>query len=103
LDALVPREREDVLRDFAAPVDFLPAGLRAADERLVPPLDDFARVEVGFFAVLRLVVERFADDLRVPPDFLAALPRLDADEEPELPAELVLALPSIDHLPVMTR
>jgi len=96
----VVREREDVLRDFAAP---LAAGLRAGDERLAPPLDDFARVEADFFAVLRLAVEPFADDLLALPDFLAVLPRLDRDEEAELPPELVLALPSIDHLPVMTR
>ena len=97
------REREDVLRDFAAPVDFFAAGLRAAEARLVPALDDFARVDVAFFAVLRLAVERFAVDLRAPPAFFAALLRLDPDDDAELPAELVLAFPSIDHLPDITR
>lgn len=103
----VLRERADVLRDFAAPLDFFAAGLRAAEERLVPPLDDLARVEVDL-AVLRLAVERFAVDrfaegLRAPPDLFAALLRLEPDDDPELPPELELAVPSIDHLPVMTR
>ena len=100
------RERAPLLRDFADPVAFFAAGLRAVEERLVPPLDDLARVEVDFLAGLRLAVERFAAErfavvLRAPPDRFAA-PRLDP-EELELPPEVALALPSIDHLPVMTR
>jgi len=89
-------------RDFVAAVERFAAGLRAADERLAPEDEDFARVEVDFLAVLRLAVprfaverfavERFAVDLRVP------LLRVD---EPELvPA---LALPSTLHLPDITR
>jgi hypothetical protein len=94
------RDREDVLRGFAAPADFFAAGLRAVDERLLPPPDDLARDALDFFAVLRLAVDRLADDLRAPLDFFAAPPRLEPeDDEPEL----ALALPSIDHWPVMTR
>ena len=92
-----------MLRDFAAPLDFFAAGLRAAEARLVPPLDDLARVDVAFFAVVRLAVERFAVDFRALPDLFAALLLLDPDDDAELPPELVLALPSIDHLPVITR
>jgi hypothetical protein len=81
--------------DFAAPVArfgaarFAP-GLRAADARLDPALDDFARVDVfrvplALRALLRVPVERF----------------FVLDDDPELvPA---LALPSIVHLPDMTR
>lgn len=98
--ALVPRERVDALRGFGAAADFFAAGLRAADERLLPLLDDLARAAAGFFVAPRFAVERFAvdplaDDLRAPPWL-----RVEPDEEPP---ELVLALPSIDHLPVMTR
>ena len=92
------REREPLLRGFAAPPE---ADLREPDaafaplDRLAPLLDDFARVEA---------------DLRAPPlpdreplDLRAPLLRDDVedDEEPELaPA---LAVPSIVHLPDMTR
>jgi hypothetical protein len=111
------------LRDFAAPperfaVDRLPdEDLRAPDERLEPPPDDFARVERDFVppelerallererdeADLRAVDLRAVDlralDLRVPPD-LRARPR-DDDDDPELvlPPEL-----SSPHLPDSTR
>jgi hypothetical protein len=86
-----------VLRaDFAAPVERFAAGLRAVDARVVPLVDDLARVEVDFFAVERFALERFAVDLRAPP-----LP-LREDEDP---VELLLALapPSTVHLPDMTR
>jgi hypothetical protein len=97
----VRREREAAPR---VPFDrlaagFFAAGLRAAVLREAPAVEDFARVEADFFAVLlfaaeRFAVERFADVLRAPP-----LERAEPDEEPEL----VLAVPSTDHLPVMTR
>jgi hypothetical protein len=99
------RERVDALRVragladvLAAPVERFAAALRGVEERLAPALEDFARVAVDFFAVLRFAVERFAVerlalDLRVPP--------LRAEDEAELvPA---LALPSTVHLPDMTR
>jgi hypothetical protein len=100
---LLPRERDDVLRErvaplraFVVPVAFFAAGLRAVVERLAPLLDDFVREALVFFAVLRLAVlrlavERLADDLGAP---------LGRDE-PEL--VLALVLPSIVHLPDMTR
>jgi len=81
--------------DFAAPVARFgaarfAAGLRAADARLDFALDDFARV--GAFRVplaLRVL-------LRAPVELFFVL-----DDDPELvPA---LALPSIVHLPDMTR
>jgi hypothetical protein len=77
----------------------LAAGLRAVDARDVPLDDDFVRAAAGFFAVPRLAVEalpveRLAVDLRAPP--LRTAP--DADE-----ALLAPALPSIDHLPLITR
>jgi hypothetical protein len=87
-----------VLRDdFAAPllafaVERLAGDLRAVDERLAPALADLERVAVDFFAVdFRAPVELFAVDLRA--GFDAA------------PLELVdvLADPSIDHLPDITR
>ena len=106
---LLLREREDVLRlrvpllrDFPAPVERLAAGLRAVDERVAAALEDFAR-DAGFFGVLRLAVERFAVE-RFAVDRLAAGLRAelrDVDDEPELVP--VLALPSIDHLPDITR
>jgi len=94
---------------LAAPVARFAAGLRAVDARLLAPADDVARVDPDVFAVLRLAVERLAVerfavdrfavdrlalDLRAPPP----APDDDADEP-----LLVLALPSIDHLPVITR
>lgn len=90
--------------DFAAVVARLAAGLRAADVRLDPELDDFARLVFvfGFEPVAlaralvdRLPVERFADDLRAPPEELR-----DEAVEPPLP---VLAEPSTLHLPDITR
>jgi len=105
--ALLPRDREGVLReDFERlAVGFLGAAdLFAALLRDAPAVDDFARVDAAFLALLRFgaerlaagrfAVDRFADDLRAP------LLRLDPDEDEEV---LVLALPSIDHLPDMTR
>lgn len=83
--------------DFAAPpparfaVERLAGDLRAVDARVAPAVDVFARVEVERFAVdLRAPVERFAADLRVGLDALLELVEL-------------LAEPSIDHLPDMTR
>lgn len=91
--------RVDRRAGFAAAVERLATGVRAVDDRLLPPVDVLARVPVDFFAVLRFAVERFAAErlaagLRAPP-----LARADPVEEPLL----VLALVSIDHLPVMTR
>ena len=99
LPALLPVRRGLLLRaGFAAPVELFAAGLRAVDARVAPAPDDFARLDVDFFApVLRDAVAFLADDLRAPP-------LLDErDEDPELPPELALALPSIVHLPDMTR
>jgi hypothetical protein len=94
------RERELVLRrvelrGFALPVDRFAverfvAGLLAVEERLLLA-ELLARPVAAFLAVLRLAVERFADD------FFAPLPRDEADDEPEL------AVASTDHLPVITR
>ena len=104
----VERERElvlrlAVLRGFAALVERFAAerfaaAFLAGDLREAPLLADFERVVLAFFAVLRLAagrlaVERFADVLRAPPL------REEADDEPEL----ALALPSMLHLPVITR
>jgi hypothetical protein len=110
------------LRDFdPPPLDgFLEAeALRAAPLRDEPELADLARLAPDLLLLLfePEAVDREPDDfarelddferepldLRAPLDFLAVLPRLDPDEEPELPPELPLALPSIDHLPVITR
>jgi hypothetical protein len=95
--------RELDLRGFAAVVERFAAGLRSVDERLLPD-EDFARVAVAFFVVLRLAVdffavdffavERLAEDLRAPP--LRA-----EDDAPEV--VLALEVPSIVHLPVITR
>jgi hypothetical protein len=103
---LVRRERDDVLRDFAGPAGFLAAGLRAADERLLA-LEDFAREVLAFFAVPlfaaeRLAVDRFAVE-RLAVDFREPLLRVELDDDFAVPPELALALPSIVHLPVMTR
>ncbi len=91
----VLRDRDDVLRGFAARLGFA-AGLRAVDERPVPA-DDFARDVGDFFAALRFAVDRFAVD-RFALVLRAPLRRGDDDvAEPEL------ALPSTVHLPDMTR
>jgi hypothetical protein len=92
------RERELVLRGFAR----LAAGFFATDflavvVREAPPVDDLARVLLAFFAVLRLALEPLAADFRAP------LLRLGAEDGFDVPPELALALPSIVHLPVMTR
>ena len=91
--------------DFAAPpvdrfaVERFAAGLRAADARLAPP-DDFARDAVDFLAVDLPAVDFRAVVFR-PAGLRAPLLR-DADDD-ELEPLLALALPSIDHLPLMTR
>ena len=96
---------------FAAPVERFAAGLRAAEERLAAAPEDFERVEVDLVAALRfgalrlavdrveverLAVERLAVDFRAPPL------RAEVDREVD-PPELAVALPSIVHLPDMTR
>ena len=114
------REREPLLReDLAAPpLAALPRdadeALRAPLERVEPEVDDLARAALDLAPPLFAFdeVEREPDDLarepldrelddfaREPPDLRA--PLLREDDEPELvPA---LALPSIDHLPDITR
>ena len=102
------REREPLLRDdFAAPpLAVLPRelddALRAPLERVAPEVEDLAREAVDFFGVLRFAVERLAvERLAVERFGFEALLREDDEDEPELvPA---LALPSIDHLPDITR
>jgi hypothetical protein len=84
-------------RGFAALVERFAAGFRAVDARPAPALADFARVEAAFFAVARLAVDRFAVERLAAGLGDAPLLR----EEPEL--VLALAVPSIDHLPDMTR
>ena len=49
-----------MLRDFAAPLDFFAAGLRAADARLVPPLGRWRRLEPKRAALMRDALERIA-------------------------------------------
>jgi hypothetical protein len=103
----------DAVERFAAELLDLPA----ADERFDPALDDLARDAVDFVPLLRddaerelfaalpldrLAVERDPDDLRVPVDRLE-LPLPRADEVPDEPPLLLLADPSIDHLPDITR
>jgi hypothetical protein len=105
---LPPRERELVVRRFAVPrdavlrevlavpvarfaADAVPAFLAAA-VRLEEPVEDLARVEL-----LRAPVERL-DVLARPPVERPLLAREDEEEPP-----LVLASPSIDHLPDITR
>jgi len=98
---------------FALPVERLAAGLRAVEERLAAAPEDFARVGVDLFAVLRfgvlrLAVERFAVERlavgRLAVDLRGPLRADDErDAERDEPPELPLALPSIVHLPDMTR
>ena len=111
------REREAALRDLVPPdEDFAgelarPVGLRAPLARLEPDVDDLAREADDFAPPLfaREDVERDPEDFAREPDEredpldLRAPPLLrdEPDEEPELvPA---LALPSIVHLPDITR
>ncbi len=116
------REREPLLRDpllrgdfaapllrgdFAAPLALFAApDFRAADERLAPEVDDFARVE-GFFAAAERVllaaplVERFAVELEAD-DFRAPLARAELVRDPE-EVDPELLPESSDHLPDMTR
>jgi hypothetical protein len=99
---LVPRDFVLVLRgDFAA----LPP-LFAADERAEPVPVDLALVEVlrapvvddfARPAVFRVPLASLVEDLR------PALPRLEPADDDELEPDDVLALPSIDHLPLITR
>jgi hypothetical protein len=118
----VLRERDDVLReDLAAPPPAaLPRdadeALRAPLERVEPEVDDLARAALDLAPPLFAFddVEREPDDFarepldrelddfaREPADLRAPLLREDEDDEPEpVPA---LALPSIDHLPDITR
>ena len=104
---LVPRERDEVLRDrvpvvrgddFAPPPALrVPVDARVPVDRLAPPLDDFARVDVDFCAP---VERELVDDLRVlleRPELL----RAELDEVPELPP--LPAEPSKLHLPDITR
>ena len=74
------------------------AGL-AAEERVVAAVEDFARDAVDFFAVERFAVPRFAVE-RLAVDLRAPPVRADPEEVEPL---LVLALVSIDHLPLITR
>ena len=105
-----------VPEDFDAPdarfaVERAAGDLRAVDARLAPAPVDFALLPdaddrdaapVERFAVDRFAVERFAVDLRAPlerPELLR-----DADELAPPPLlEPLLADPSIDHLPDITR
>ena len=107
------RDREVLLRfGLAAPVDADLAGepdddLRAVLERLEPAPEDLARLEPDLLAPSLLLdrepldrepVERLLLDLRAPPLLRDDEPD---DEEPDVvPA---LALPSIVHLPDITR
>jgi hypothetical protein len=107
------RERVPLLRDFVPPADFFePDDLRAPLLREAPELDDFALLARDLPPLLfeRDAVDREPDDFaREPDDFVrepldlpaAPLLRLEPDEEEE--PELALALPSIDHLPDITR
>jgi hypothetical protein len=100
----VLRDRVPPLRlGFPAPEAFeadATGALRAALVRLDPELEDLARVEGDFRAVpldaLRLPVELLPLlDLRAPP--------LREEEDLELEPVLALAVPSIVHLPDITR
>jgi len=87
-----------VLRGFARlAVGFFAVDFLAAVVLEALPADDLARVVLAFFVVLRFAVERLAADFRAP------LLRLDAEDGFDAPPELALALPSIVHLPVITR
>jgi hypothetical protein len=94
--------RERLRVDDLPAVVALAAGLRAADERLLPA-DAFARVAVDFFAppflaADRLAAGRFALDFR-------EVPLRDEDERDVEPPELdpEPALASTVHLPDITR
>lgn len=82
-------------RGFAELVERFAAGFRAVDARPVPALADFVRVEVAFFALARLAVDRFAVERFAAGVRAAPLLR----DEPEL----VLAVASTDQLPDMIR
>jgi hypothetical protein len=97
-----------LLRDFVPPLAGLaleaPDDLLAVPLRLVAPLDDLARELLDFFAP-PLRVERFEAALRPPLEDFAP-PLREEDELPrddEVPPLLALALPSIVHLPDITR
>jgi len=97
----VPRRERDVvfrvpLRGFAVPVarfaaEAVPA-FRAVDLRAAPVLAVLARV-----VVLRVPVDLRVVDLRAPLDARCAVPRDEAEPE------LVVASPSNDHFPDITR
>lgn len=113
------RERELFERELVLPDDLRAPeldDLRAPDERLAPPVDDFARLAVDFFAPLErdgaglelfdeLPLARFAAGLRFEAvdDLRALLDRAvdppDDDAEPPLLDDDISAL----HLPDMTR
>jgi hypothetical protein len=90
LAAPAPAFGAELVEDFRAPLDLL-----AAPFALAPADVDFRAVPL----------ERGLLALRAPPDLRAELPR-DEDDDDEVPAdepELALAIPSIDHLPDITR
>jgi hypothetical protein len=92
-------ERVGPLRaDFAAPRAPEPL-LLELDARLDPELADLARAEVDFLA--RAEVDFLAPELAR--DELLRPPLLRAERDDELEPELVLASPSIVHLPDITR
>ena len=82
-------------RGLAVLVERFAAGFRAVDARPAPALADFARVEVAFFAVAPLAVDRFAVERFAAG--LRAAPLLRDEPEP------VLAVASTDQLPDMIR
>jgi hypothetical protein len=109
---LPPRRLELGLRaGLAAAVERPAAGFRAVEARLAPPVELLARDELAFFAGPRLAVERLAVErleavLRPPLEDFAPPLREDDEELPrddEAPPLLALALPSIVHLPDITR
>ncbi|HVM21744.1 MAG TPA: hypothetical protein VM308_00385 [Sphingomicrobium sp.] len=86
-------------------VERLAAGLRAVAERLAAAPDVFARPVPDLLAVVLLAVERFAVERLAGERFAEVLraPLLRAPEADEPPLEPALALPSIVHLPDITR
>ena len=113
----MPRDDFDAALERLAAGLGIPPDLRAADERLAPEVDDFARVEEDFFAApvdrFAPLLDRFALDERE----LLLLERLaledgpddlrpaDPDDDDDVP-ELLPPLPDMsvgDHLPDITR